>query len=329
MKLLTLMSCCWTVLTWFQSFTVSWMFYAFFWVIPRHQTPGNYPGENIKQCTYLACCLVCLDSKEPVSCVWWSKDVTKSSGVRHVLCYEGYLVNWVVIQAVLQRQRGGKMIQSPLESHLQQQKPVSLTHLELFIKKNPTRCNNVSKSYYSIFIWSSTCFRRHTAHHQESKTALAASGFSYVEGCWTCKWWTLSGTVLCLTTSTMFMDPCIIVQFMKKNPTRCNNVSKSYYFIFTWSSTCFGRHTAHYQGPKTALAASGFSYVEGCWTCRWWTLSGTVLCLTTFHVWKTRGCQCSFGLMMTGGASPETCWASYKYGIIRFWYTAASCWIFF
>jgi len=24
----------------------------------------------------------------------------------------------------------------------------------------------------------------------------------------------------------MFMDPCIIVQFIKKNPTRCNNVSK-------------------------------------------------------------------------------------------------------
>jgi len=26
----------------------------------------------------------------------------------------------------------------------------------------------------------------------------------------------------------------------------------------------FGRHTAHHQDPKTALAASGFSYVEGC-----------------------------------------------------------------
>jgi len=36
--------------------------------------------------------------------------------------------------------------------------------------------------YYSIFIRSSTCFERHTAHHQEPKTALAASGFSYVEG---------------------------------------------------------------------------------------------------------------------------------------------------
>ena len=27
--------------------------------------------------------------------------------------------------------------------------------------------------------------------------------------------------------------------------------------------TCLGQHTAHYQEPKTALAASGFLYVEG------------------------------------------------------------------
>jgi len=72
-----------------------------------------------------------------------------------------------------------------------------------FIKKNPTRCNNVSKFYYSIFVWSSTCFRRHTTHHQEPKTALAASGFSYVEGCWTCSWWALSGTT-CLMTPLVF-----------------------------------------------------------------------------------------------------------------------------
>jgi len=39
--------------------------------------------------------------------------------------------------------------------------------------------------YYSMFIWSSTCFGRHTAHHQELNTALAASGFAYVKGCWT------------------------------------------------------------------------------------------------------------------------------------------------
>jgi hypothetical protein len=34
-------------------------------------------------------------------------------------------------------------------------------------------------------------------------------------------------------------------------------------------------------GARTVLAASGFSYVEGGWTCSWWTLSGT-LCLTTY-----------------------------------------------
>ena len=61
-----------------------------------------------------------------------------------------------------------------------------------------------------------------------------------------------------------FVDPCIIVKFIKKNPTRCNDVSKLYFFIFIWSSSCFGRHTAHHQEPKTALEASGFSYVEGC-----------------------------------------------------------------
>ena len=60
----------------------------------------------------------------------------------------------------------------------------------------------------------------------------------------------------------------------KENPTRCNNVSE-FYFIFVWSSTCFGRDTAHHQEPKTALAASGFAYVEGCWTCGCWTLTAS------------------------------------------------------
>jgi len=38
----------------------------------------------------------------------------------------------------------------------------------------------------------------------------------------------------------------------------------------------------------------------------------TAACLTTFHVCKTRGCLCSFRLLMMGGVSPETCWASSK-----------------
>jgi hypothetical protein len=39
--------------------------------------------------------------------------------------------------------------------------------------------------------------------------------------------------------------------------------------------TCSGRRTTHHQKPKSALAAFGFLYVEGCWKCSWWTLSGT------------------------------------------------------
>jgi hypothetical protein len=64
-------------------------------------------------------------------------------------------------------------------------------HHSIIHKENPTRCNGISKFYF-IFIWSSTCFERHTAHHQEPKTALAVSGFAYVEGCWTCSCWTLT-----------------------------------------------------------------------------------------------------------------------------------------
>jgi hypothetical protein len=85
---------------------------------------------------------------------------------------------------------------------------------------------------------------------------------------------------------------------------KMKNVLKFYYFLFIWSSTCFGRHTAHQQEPKTALAAPGFSYVKGCWTCSWWTLSGTV-CLTT-------STNCSFRLLMMDCVLPEICWALYK-----------------
>jgi len=67
-------------------------------------------------------------------------------------------------------------------------------HCSIIHKENPTRSNSVSK-FYSIFIWSSTCFGQHAAHHQEPKTALAASGFAYVESCWMCSCWTLTAHV--------------------------------------------------------------------------------------------------------------------------------------
>ena len=71
----------------------------------------------------------------------------------------------------------------------------------------------------------------------------------------------------------MFVDPCIIVQFIQKKSNNMQQCIKLYYSIFIWSSTCFGRHTAHHQEPKTALVASGLPTRKVVWTCGCWTLS--------------------------------------------------------
>jgi len=112
-----------------------------------------------------------------------------------------------------------------------------------------------------------------------------------------------------------FVDQRIIVQFIKKNPTRCNSVSKFYYSIFLWSSTCFGWHTAHHQEPKTTLAASGFSYVEGCLdvltgtVCAWQHVQTTTR-PNSLPRMKNQRLSVQFRLLIMGGVSPEICWAS-------------------
>jgi hypothetical protein len=42
-------------------------------------------------------------------------------------------------------------------------------------QKRPTRCNLVIEFIIPKFIDGSTCFERHTAHHQELQTVFAAS----------------------------------------------------------------------------------------------------------------------------------------------------------
>jgi hypothetical protein len=46
----------------------------------------------------------------------------------------------------------------------------------------------------------------------------------------------------------MLMDPCIIVQFTKKNPTRCNNVPKFYY-----SNLCEAQHVSSDSGRRSQV----------------------------------------------------------------------------
>jgi hypothetical protein len=77
---------------------------------------------------------------------------------------------------------------------------------------------------------------------------------------------------LCTTVLYIFWF-CVLIHTEKSN--KMQQCIKIYYSIFIWSSTCLGLHTAHHQEPKTALAASGFAYVEGCWTCGCWTLTAS------------------------------------------------------
>jgi hypothetical protein len=99
----------------------------------------------------------------------------------------------------------------------------------------------------------------------------------------------------------MFVNPCIIVQFIQKKVQRDATVYQNllfhiymkltlvcicvvrllfvlFYVLFVckcvlppgdnpiavnkYIISCFGRHTAHHQEPKTALVASGFAYTS-------------------------------------------------------------------
>jgi len=127
----------------------------------------------------------------------------------------------------------------------------------------------------------------------------------------------------------MFVDPCIIVQFIRKNSTRCKNVSKFFIIPYLYEAR-------HVSGDIASIIRSLKLHRQPLVFHRW-KVVGLVVggrfqahCAwqrppitrpTTFHVWKTRGCMWSFRLLMMDAVSPETCWASYKYGIIKKMFT--------
>ena len=126
----------------------------------------------------------------------------------------------------------------------------------------------------------------------------------------------------------MFADPCIIVQFTKKihqDATVYQNFISYLYeaqHVSGETPPIIRSLKLHYQPLVLHTCRVVGRVVAG----RWQRPATTRP--TTPHVCKTRGCQCSFRLLIMGGVSPETCWASYKYEI-KFWYAVASCRIFF
>jgi len=127
-----------------------------------------------------------------------------------------------------------------------------------------------------------------------------------------------------------------------ENPTRCHSVSK-FYFIFIWSSTCFGRHTAYHEEPKTALATPGFACVKSCWTCSCcpkhvelqccWSWSGRPdhdqqHCHRHTPTVKPEAATAFVELLMMSVTTPETCWAVHKRQVIT-WEIVASSWLIY
>ena len=122
----------------------------------------------------------------------------------------------------------------------------------------------------------------------------------------------------------MFVDPCIIVQFKRKFKKMLTCI-KIFIIPYLYEAQHVSGDTLpiirslklHWQPLvfhtwKVVGRVVGELYQARCA----WQIPPTTR-PTTFHLRKTRGCQCSFRLLMMGGVSPETCWESYKYGIIK------------
>jgi hypothetical protein len=126
----------------------------------------------------------------------------------------------------------------------------------------------------------------------------------------------------------------VLLQFIQKNATRCNSLSKfiSPYLYnaqhvsgntpliirslkLHWQPLVF--HTWKVVGHVVGGRQTQYEKVHCAFSyCAWQRPPNTRP--TTFLVSKTRGCQCSFRLLMMDGVLLETFWALYKYGIINF-----------
>ena len=107
-----------------------------------------------------------------------------------------------------------------------------------------------------------------------------------------------------------------------KNPTRCNSVSTFLLFLILNEAQHISGDTPpiirslklHWQPPFLHTWKAVRRAVVGRYQVALYATwqSPTTARATTFHLCKTRGCLCSLRLLMMGGVSPETCWASFK-----------------
>jgi len=84
-----------------------------------------------------------------------------------------------------------------------------------------------------------------------------------------------------------FVDRCVIVKFIKKNPTRYNSISNFIVLYLYEAQHVLGDTPPIIRSLKLHWQPLVFHMWKFVCTCGWWTLSGT-LCLTTStnHTYK-------------------------------------------
>ena len=128
------------------------------WSLSRHSVLSKWHGPQVN-----------MPEVMPIGKVWPSSDIVYKAHMFNQLylrfSYTAFYQNWPA--NVESMDRNSIKAQITLWVHTE--------------KSN--KMQQCIKIYYSIFIWSSTCFWRHTAHHQEPKTAGSGLHMWKVVGC--------------------------------------------------------------------------------------------------------------------------------------------------
>jgi hypothetical protein len=156
---------------------------------------------------------------------------------------------------------------------------------------------------------SGNCFERHTAHNQELKNCNCSLWFYIVCGCRQLSW--LSGKYVkpdaAITVFELLMMSGVSLETVTTQPWQLPAIT-------------------NYVKPEAAITVFELLMMSGV-SLETVTTQPWQLPATTNYV-KPEAAITVFELLMMSGLSPETCWAIKKHWNNKFHYTVASCWLF-
>jgi len=154
-------------------------------------TTMSYTHRRTYENTFYSLWMLCTPQNVLIKCLKWA--------VNRVL--QNFLVTVLVIKClrITKADVLGQSLYSPATgSYIETDKYIVQPQILIF-QDDSYRKPNKMPQCIRIFLFhiymKLTMFRATHRPSSEPKTALAASGFACLEGCWTCSCWTLSGRV--------------------------------------------------------------------------------------------------------------------------------------